>query len=76
MANNIIFKKGKIKFNKKSASFTIPIGVAKQLYDKPEGKQDVFVTVTGNVIQLSIKVPDCVIPVMVLEPKQWIPQKA
>ncbi len=72
---NIKFLKGSIRFNKKSASFTIPIGVAKQLYDKPKGKQDAYFTVIGGVLQASVGIPNISIPQMILKPELFVPQK-
>ena len=72
---NIKFSKGSIKFNKRNATFSIPIGLAKQLYADANGKQDVYFSVVNNILQASVAVPDVFIPPVILKKEFFIPQK-
>ena len=73
--SQIKFTKGKIKFTKKNATIKLPLGVAKQLYEKLEGEQDVFFSVTNGILQASIQTPDCVIPSFNLKAEYFAPAK-
>ncbi len=68
------FIKGSIKLNKKDAIITIPASMAKQLYKKKKS-EECFLTVINGILQCSIIAPDVVIPMMILDEKQWVPLK-
>ena len=69
----IQFTKTKIKLNKRNATVSIPLGLAKELYGDTT-EQEGFITVINGVIQISSKKPDVVIPTMVLEKEYFVPQ--
>lgn len=73
--SSIKFTKGEIKINKKNATITIPIGIAKQLYDKANGTKDMYFTVNNGVLQASVEYPNISIPPMILNKNIFIPQK-
>ena len=73
--NQIKFTKGAIRFNKKEATISIPIGIAKELYADATGTKDVFFSVIGGVLQASVGIPDCSIPSLVLNKDLFMPQK-
>lgn len=75
MANNIKFVRGSIRFNKKDATVKIPLGLAKQLYEKSGGNCECFITVINGIAQISPKIPDLIIPMMKLECEYFLPQK-
>ena len=72
---NIKFTKGVLKFGKKTASVTIPLGLAKQLYEKAGGDCPVYLTVINGIMQLSCRQPDLIIPMVNLDERYWTPQK-
>jgi hypothetical protein len=74
MANNIKFIKSKIKFGKKGASITLPAALAKELYEGKEN-EDAYLTITNGILQISKKIPDCVIPSVYFEKQYFIPQE-
>lgn len=75
MSNTIKFTKGSIKFNKRDATVKIPLGLAKQLYEKAGGDCPVYLTVTNGILQCSPKVPDVIIPMIHLDKQYFVPHK-
>ena len=74
MANNIKFLKSKIKFGKKGASITLPAALAKQLYEGKD-KMDAYLSFSSGILQVSPRVPDAVIPAVLLEAQYFVPQE-
>ena len=74
MANNIKFLKSKIKFGKKGASITLPAALAKELY---EGKEELeaYLSFTAGILQVSPRIPDAVIPAVLLDAQYFVPQE-
>ena len=71
----IKFTLGKIRFNKTNATLTIPAALAKQLY-KGNKDEEIYLSSQNGILSVSTRIPDLVIPMMILDEKQWIPQKA